>query len=154
MSWSYDESALATNTTAGRMNAVRFLVGDTDTTDQQVQDEEILFAIAQTGTNVYRAAAYVAKTLGAKFARKVNIEIDGQIRAEYSDLHKHYDNLSKVLEYQAKTSGAVISMEAGGRSKSEMETARSDTDRVSSGIRRDMFDNPPDDDSNYLFDYD
>ena len=53
MAWSYDESDLETTSTFGRINAVRLLVGDTDSNDQQVQNEEIVFALTQTNNNVY-----------------------------------------------------------------------------------------------------
>ena len=41
MAWSYNPTDLDTLTASGRINTVRLLVGDTDTTDQQVQNEEI-----------------------------------------------------------------------------------------------------------------
>jgi hypothetical protein len=45
MAWSYNPSNLGTDTGAERLNVVRYLVGDTDVNDQQVQDEEITFAL-------------------------------------------------------------------------------------------------------------
>ena len=45
MSWSYDPTDLNTTTASGRLNTVRFLVGDTDTNDQKVQNEEIEFSL-------------------------------------------------------------------------------------------------------------
>ena len=48
MAWSYDATDLGTGTVSGRLNSVRLLVGDTDTNDQQVQNEEVIFALAQT----------------------------------------------------------------------------------------------------------
>jgi hypothetical protein len=48
MTWSYNPSNLGTDTaTAERLNVVRYLVGDTDVDDQQVQDEEITFALSR-----------------------------------------------------------------------------------------------------------
>jgi hypothetical protein len=52
MAWSYNPSNLGTDTDAERLNVVRYLVGDTDVNDQQVQDEEITFALSQVGDNV------------------------------------------------------------------------------------------------------
>ena len=52
MAWSYDATNLGTSTVAERLNSVRLLVGDTDTNDQQVQNEEIIFALNQTSDNV------------------------------------------------------------------------------------------------------
>jgi len=54
--WSYSVTDLNTTTASGRLNSVRLLVGDTDTSDQLVQDEEINFALAQANDNVYYAA--------------------------------------------------------------------------------------------------
>ena len=72
MSWSYDPTDLDTNTTSGRLNTVRLLVGDTDTLDQQAQNEEVLFSLSQNGNNVYYSGAWVARAIGSKYSRKVN----------------------------------------------------------------------------------
>ena len=45
MAWSYSVADLNTTTSSGRLNTVRLLVGDTDTSDQLVQNEEITFAL-------------------------------------------------------------------------------------------------------------
>ena len=49
MAWSYNPAQLGTSTAAERINSVRLLLGDTDTADQQVQNEEITFGLSQTG---------------------------------------------------------------------------------------------------------
>ena len=41
MGWTYDPTNLGTADAAQRLNSVRLLVGDTDTADQQLQDEEV-----------------------------------------------------------------------------------------------------------------
>jgi len=46
MTWTYG-GAPGTTTSATRRDAVRLLVGDTDTTDQQITDEEIAFGLSQ-----------------------------------------------------------------------------------------------------------
>jgi hypothetical protein len=69
MSWSYDPTNLDTATVAGRLNTVRLLVGDTDTTDQQVQDEEIVFALTETNNNIYAASSWVARTIASQYSR-------------------------------------------------------------------------------------
>lgn len=146
MSWSYDPTDLNTTTASGRLNTVRFLVGDTDSEEQQVQNEEIEFALAQTNDNVNAAAAYVCRTLASKYASKVTIELDGQLMARYSDLYDHYRSLSDKLEYQAKKLGAQIGILAGGISKTRVGAVRSNTDRVEPAFRRDRFVNPPNSD--------
>jgi hypothetical protein len=50
MAWSYDPTDLDNTTASGRLNIVRLLVGDTDTVDQQVQNEEITFGLSEKTT--------------------------------------------------------------------------------------------------------
>lgn len=139
MAWTYDNTDLNTTTASGRLNAVRLLVGDTDTNDQQVQDEEIVFSLSQEGDNVYYASSWIAQTLASKYARFVDTELDGQLSESFSQLHKHYKELSQQLEFQGKTSGATLGVAAGGISISIMTVAREDTDRVKPRIKRDQF---------------
>jgi hypothetical protein len=143
MAWSYNASDLDTTTASGRLNTVRLLLGDTDTNDQQVQNEEVTFALAQTNDNVYFAAAWLARTVAAQYARRVNTSVDGALSADYSDLQKQYINLAETLEYQGKKSGAVLGVVAGGITKSGINTVRDNTNRVEGSFRRDRFRNPP-----------
>ena len=124
MAWSYDPTDLDVSTASGRLNSVRLLVGDTDTNDQQVQDEEITFALSQENDKVYAAASWVAKTLAAKFARYVDVDLDGQLEEKYSQLQKHYSALSKQLESLDKESSASLGVSAGGINKTIMRTNR------------------------------
>jgi hypothetical protein len=143
MSWSYDPTDLNTTTTSGRLNTVRLLVGDTETLDQQAQNEEITFALSENSDNVYYSGSWVARIVASKYSRKVNTSIDGALKADYSDLAKQYLLLADNLEYQGKTSGAVIGVLAGGTTKTGIEVARANTDRVEGSFRRDRFKNPP-----------
>lgn len=143
MAWSYDPSNLTTDTASGRLNTVRLLLGDTETLDQQVQDEEVLFALSQTNNNVYYAAAWLAKTVASQYARKVDVSLDGALSAKYSDLSKQYQALSEKLEYQGKKSGASVGVVAGGITKTSVNSVRENTDRIGGTFRRDRFRNPP-----------
>lgn len=143
MAWSYDASDLDTTTASGRLNTVRLLLGDTDTLDQQVQNEEITFALSQTNDNVYFAAAWLARTVASQYARKVNVSLDGSLSADYSDLTKQYTSLAETLEYQGKKTGAIIGVVAGGLTKSDINAVRTNTDRIEGSFRRDRFRNPP-----------
>lgn len=152
MSWSYDESNLNSTTAAGRLNVVRLLVGDTDTNDQQVQDEEITFALTETNNSVYYAAGWIARAISGKYARQVTIDLDDQLMAQYSDLAGQYALLADRLEYQGKRTSGAMGMIGGGISKTDMETNRDNTDRVEPSFRRDQFDNPPDGSSYNYYD--
>ena len=143
MAWSYDPTDLNTTTASGRLNTVRLLVGDTDTLDQQKDNEEINFALTENGNNVYYAGAWTARAIASKYSRKVNTELSGALKADYSDLAKQYKTLADSLEYQGKTSGASIGVLAGGITKSRVEAVREDTNRIEGSFRRDRFKNPP-----------
>ena len=143
MSWSYNPADLNTTTSAGRINTVRLLVGDTDTTDQQVQNEEITFSLAENSDSVYLAASWVAKAISAKYARLVTTKLDGALSANYSDLAKQYQTLADELEYRGKTDGAAIGILAGGITKSNVQAVRANTNLIEGSFRRDRFKNPP-----------
>ena len=63
MSWTYDATKLETH-----LNWVRFRIGDTDLSDQQLSDEEIN-AILATEPRPHFAAAQAAEAIAAKYTR-------------------------------------------------------------------------------------
>lgn len=143
MSWSYDSTDLDTETSSGRINVVRLLVGDTDTNDQQVQNEEITFALGQTNNSVYFAAGWTARTIASKYSRLVNTSVDGALSSDYSDLAAQYTKLAEDLEYQGKKAGAILNIAAGGITISDVNAVRENTNRIEGSFRRDRFKNPP-----------
>ena len=141
--WSYDAENLGTDTESQRLNSVRFLVGDTDINDQQALDSEIAFALDQTGSNIYYAASYVANAIAAKYSRRVTVDLDGALQAEYSDLAKQYRVLSSQLRQDGQRfSGTAFNLYAGGISISDINTNRKNPDRPQPAFRKDRFDNP------------
>jgi hypothetical protein len=143
LSWSYDATDLDTGTSSGRLNSVRLLIGDTDVTDQQVQNEEITFALTESNNNIYSAASWAARTVASKYSRRVNTQLDGALSADYSDLAEQYYKLAEDLEYRGKTNGATLGVAAGGLTISDINAVRSNTNRVEGSFRRDRFRNPP-----------
>lgn len=143
MSWSYDSTDLDTTTSSGRINVVRLLVGDTNTIDQQLQNEEITFALQQTNDSVYFAAGWSARTIASKYSRQVNTSVDGALSADYSDLAAQYNKLAEDLEYQGKKAGAILNVAAGGITISDVNAVRENTNRIEGSFRRDQFKNPP-----------
>jgi hypothetical protein len=146
MAWTYSADDLATGTASGQLNVVRLLIGDTDTSDQQVQDAEVEFALAQSNANVYSAGAWCAKAIASKYARKVTTQLDGALSVDYSDLQTHYNALASTLEDQARLNGARLGVFAGGINKTTMETVRNSTTRPVPSFRRDRFRIDPTDD--------
>jgi len=140
--WTYDPTDLDTTTASGRLNVVRLLVGDTDTLDQQVQNEEINFALLTEADDVYGSASWVARTLVAKYSRYVDIDLDGQLAESYSQLKEHYTALAEKLEAQKKSDGVYLGISAGGIKRSKMREAEADPDRVKPLYRRDSYKYP------------
>ena len=94
MSWTYDLTQLASS----QMMQVRYLVGDTLATDQQVQDEEIVFSLTQR-PNVYGAAAIVCRSLASKLSRQADV-VDKDLRTMLSSRAKAYS--ARAIEYDNK----------------------------------------------------
>ena len=138
MAWSYDEGNLNTGDTLGRLNSVRLLIGDTDTNDQQVQDEEIVFGLAQANNNVYSAGAWVCRVIAAKYSRNVDSEISGALKESASQLQDHYNSLADNLEYQGQKLGG-LGIAAGGIKVSTVDGVRANTNRVKPEFNKDQF---------------
>jgi hypothetical protein len=145
MTWTYDGSP-GTDTAATRRDSVRFLVGDTDTNDQQSTDEEISFCLSQASNDVYLAAAIVARGIAATYARSVDSSIES-VRIAASQRQAHYMDLAKSLDAQATKYGStgLGDIFIGGISEDAMETVREDDDRVRPQFRLRQFRNPPTD---------
>lgn len=142
MAWSYDPTNLNTSSATGRLNSVRLLVGDTDTTDQLVQNEEITFALSQSNDNVYVAAAWICKAIAAKFSRMVDTTLDGALSAKYSTRAKQYQQLAVQVEQQGKkVSGKSLGVFGGGVSVTDMTIINEDPDRVKPAFTINQFDN-------------
>jgi hypothetical protein len=97
MAWTYDPDI-----TTDR-DKVRLLIGDTITTDQQLQDGEIAFFLSEE-SNVYRAAARACQSLAALYARKVDKAV-GDLKISASQRQKAYAALAKDLWIKGGVSG-------------------------------------------------
>ncbi|MBC7340894.1 MAG: hypothetical protein H5U02_00310 [Clostridia bacterium] len=94
MTWSYSN-----NPAASDKDKVRFLIGDTDQTDQLLQDEEITYLLTET-TNVLLAASRAAKAVAARFSRQADKEV-GDLRVSLSQKAEAYRKLADDLEKRA-----------------------------------------------------
>lgn len=144
MTWTYSVSNFDTTTSEGRRNSVRLLIGDTNTSDQQVQDEEIAFALTEKSNNVYYAAAWLCSVLASKYARYVDTQLDGALESKYSQIAQNYKQLSYMLTDQGKASsaGGGLGLYAGGISVTAIDAARQSADRPTPVIYEGQFDNP------------
>lgn len=137
MTWTYDPS-ISTDT-----DEVRLLIGDTDTTDQLLQNEEIGFFLTQASDVVLDAAARSARAIAGQFARRVDSSVES-VRSAASQKKKHYTEMAAMYEGQLATKGAGLGIPiVGGISKDTMRDVREDTDRVEPKFEMDKYANPP-----------
>ena len=89
MAWTYSGDPASTP-----RDKVRFLVGDTDTDNQLINDAEIAFLIAEWGTDYYFVAIQACHAIAGKFQAK-------------SDGSKSVGDLSISTQYQAQAKGFI-----------------------------------------------
>jgi len=65
MTWTYSGNPAASN-----LDAVRFLCGDTDTTNQLISNEEITFLLSEWNSDTYLAAAFACDAIAGVYAGK------------------------------------------------------------------------------------
>lgn len=128
MTWSYD-SALPTD-----RDKVRREIGDTQTSDQQLADEEIDYTLTQR-SSVLGAAILCCDLIISNYARQVSQSV-GSVSVSYSDRLEHYRGLLGRLRMR----GPAITPYCGGISVSEKQSVDDDTDRDAPAFKRDMFD--------------
>lgn len=121
MAWTYTPDF----TTA--RDQIRLLIGDTNTNDQQLQDAEIAYLVTENG-GVYSAAAAAARTIAAKYARMVDLEVRGLQKQSLAQRQQHYADLAGQLTQKSARAGAMPY--AGGISVADKQTQEQDTDRV------------------------
>ncbi len=94
MTWTYSGDPSSSD-----KDEVRFLVGDTDTSDQLVSDEEINYALAVWldlyGTK-YWVAAVVAENIAGKFTRETSYSADG-VSVNLSELQNKFVERARQL---------------------------------------------------------
>ncbi len=135
MTWTYDSSALSESTAAGRRYIIRLIIGDTDTTDQQLQDEEIDYFLDSNDDALYATSKQCVLALIAKYSREVDTWM-GHTRVERSQRVRNYKNLLEKLESDITRLLAV--MRVGGLVVSEKVSDLTDSDAVQPFFSRDM----------------
>lgn len=135
MSFSYDSSTTGLQDST---NQVRFLIQDTSSGDYRFEDSEIDFAISRTGS-VDGAVAQLAIELWAYYAKLADKTV-GSLSIQYSAISDHFKALADRLKQEAANN---IVLYFGGISKTTVEDANSDTDRVPPNFFVGMLDNPP-----------
>lgn len=134
MAWNYDVTKLLIQ----QIPQVRFLIGDTNANDQQLQDEEIQFSL-NIRSSVWGAAATCCESISANLSRKADTTT-GELRTLYSSLSRAYHARAGSYEQKASELGGGMPF-AGGISVLQKQMAELDPDRVDPIFNRGLTDN-------------
>lgn len=137
MSWTY----VGTPSASAR-EWIRFRLGDTQSDDPQLTDEEIAALLTDAGDAKRKAALFGARRLAAKYARLVD-NGQGSERNSYSQRQAAYAALIKELEAEiaelgtgaegeegSGSSTGVGGIRATGLSLARRNVARANPDRI------------------------
>ena len=130
MTWTYSGDPAA-----NARDSIRFLVGDTDTHDQLVSDEEIAWTNSEvTGsgtatTDLYTVAYRVMLAIASKFSRLANQQV-GDLRVDLSQKADNARRQAEELRTLAGRENLVPVPYAGGISVSDKDIDRENSDRV------------------------
>ena len=130
---------------ASLLDEVRFLIGDTDSTDQLLQDAEIRYALAAEASSAIKGAIRVARALVMKFGRKASLSV-GDLSIQYGQRADTFQTLVLDLESQLTLYSPVAPF-VGGISVSNKEATEEELDRVKPAFRKGMHDNEGNEDS-------
>jgi len=133
LSWSYSHDPSASD-----KDAVRFLVGDTNSDDKLLDDNEILYVLSVEGT-VLQAAINCLQNLIVVFSRQVDGSGKEGSKALSQKVQSFRTALDSLLERQAM---GPLNVFAGGISKTQKAATCADDDRVPPVFTKQMFDNP------------
>ena len=134
--WTYTPGWLGVSGSTGLMTRTRLVIGDTDSNDQQLQDEEIYWVLTGASYPTLAGAA-CCDLLAAKYARQVNTE-NSALRVTAADRHKHYAALAKSLRVfgpgdlpGGEGFGAILGgVSVGGASVADNEAVADNDDNV------------------------
>jgi hypothetical protein len=133
MSWTY------TNNPANvTLDALRFAIGDTDTSDKQLTDEELNYLLTEHTTTLSAAVAAV-QSLIAKYSRFVSKSV-GDLQISYGQRITNYEILLRTL--RQRTALTLAPPFAGGISIADKKSTEDDTDRTVPHFHIGMHDNP------------
>jgi hypothetical protein len=142
MAFTYNQNP-GTGNASDKRDAVRLLIGDTDTNDQQLQDAEVDFFITEVGgSNLKLAASRAARSIAALYARLIDTSVEG-VSTHFSQRQKHYTELAHRLDQASRRQTALGSPSFGGVSIDTVEDVNDDDDRIQPAFQRRQFRNPP-----------
>lgn len=134
MAWNYDPTKLQTSV----KDQARFLIGDTVSTDPQLEDEEINFALRVRGS-IWGAAALGCAAIASNLSRRADTTT-GELRTLYSSQARAYAARAAMYENQAASRSGSLPY-AGGISVQDKISNQGNPDRVAPNFNVGMTDN-------------
>jgi hypothetical protein len=120
MAWSYSGDPSRSD-----LDEVRFLIGDTNEDDPQLQDEEVEYLLAEHGSP-QQAAIAACEALYALYSRYAD-QKTGDISISYS---KRADQVRALATTIQQRTSLNVAPYAGGISRADREVDEGDSDRV------------------------
>lgn len=133
MSWSYHDPS------ASAKDAVRFLIGDTDSKDPLLLDGEVTYLLNQANQSVLAASIRGCEQIAMKFARLAD-EAVGQVRISYNQKYQSYLKMKDTL--RARIAIEDMTPYAGGISVTDKNTQKSNQDRVQPDFTKHVMEAP------------
>jgi hypothetical protein len=134
MTFTYD---LALSSTKDK---VRLLIGDTDSSEPYLQDEEIDFFLSQNSDAVERSALDACEAIIARLSRQVDSSIES-ISVSASQRVAQFTRLAQRLKKKIQNGNNQLGAVVSGVSISEMNSVEGNSDRPESAFRLNQFDN-------------
>lgn len=128
----------SSNLASSSKDAVRLWIGDTSTSAHLLTDEEIQYVLGSISSNVIMASAECCDLVVAKYSRQADFDNEG-LAVKASQRAEAYRK--RAIDLRRRIT-ALADIFVGGRSISEKETRREDTDLVQPYFERDRDDYP------------
>lgn len=125
MSWTYSGDPKSS-----KKDEVRFLIGDTDSSEQLATDEEIQYTLDTNGNDMWVAGSYIADAIAFRFSRMADSEEIGPIKINYTKRVEFFTAKAKNLAAKVYQF-AQISPYAGGIDVADVLATDNDTSLVS-----------------------
>jgi len=138
MTWTYGNDP-GTGTAAQRRDAVRLSIGDTNTLDQQLSDEEIAYFLVNHSDDIPATSLSAVDALIAKLALAAIDTSIGKTSISLSKRMDHFKTLRNEILLKSVTAGAEWF--AGGLTKSGKDSLASDSDAIQPHFSSGMDDN-------------
>lgn len=116
---------------------VRFILGDIDSTDPQLTDEEINYVLGQYSNSIYISVVGLLDILLLRYGRIVSESV-GSVSIQYNQRYQAWLEMRRIFLEKSNMSGIPY---AGGISVADKATRAANSDRVTPAFSRDMMNN-------------